>query len=114
MKIQTVIQKMYEAVMGANKTIGYHLLQQQRNILHKGLEAFAEVMDASLMEEKVGSMLPVRLWIKLKKIDGTFIYTHTQTLVSLNNIPQKGQLLRIKYLPENLSAILIIAIISNH
>jgi len=100
--------------MGANKAIGYRLLQQQRNILHQGMEASAEVMDASLMEEKVGRMLPVRLWVKLRKADGSYIYTHTQTLVSLNNIPRKGQLLRIKYLPENLSAILIIAIISHH
>ncbi len=77
------------------------------------METSAEVIAASVFEDKVGSLLPIRLWVKLKKADGSFIYTHTLTLVPLNLIPGKGQKLRIKYLPENLSSILILAIISN-
>ena len=84
------------------------LLKQQRYLLHQGLETSAEVMGTSLTDDKVGSLLPVRLWLKLRKTDGSFIYTHTQTLVPLNHIPGKGQRLRIKYLPENLSHILIL------
>ena len=84
------------------------LLKQQRYLLQQGLETSAEVMDTSLTEDKVGSLFPVRLMLKLRKTDGSFIYTQTQTLVPLNNIPGKGQSLRIKYQPENLSLILIL------
>ena len=83
-------------------------LQQQRRLLHDGLETSAEVMGTTLSEEKVGSLLPVRLWLKLRKSDGSYIYTHAQTLVSLDHIPGKGQTLRIKYLPENLSLVMIL------
>ena len=84
------------------------LLKQQRYLLHQGLETSAEVMGTSLTDDKVGSLLPARLWLELRKTDGSFIYTHTQTLVPLNHLPGKRQRLRIKYLPENLSHILIL------
>jgi hypothetical protein len=93
---------------GERKAEKLKLLQQQRMLLHLGLEATAEVMDTSLFEDRVGSLLPVRLWLKLKKSDGSFIYTHTHSLVSSGHIPSKGQVLHIKYLPENLSAVLIL------
>lgn len=85
------------------------LLQLQRILLRQGLEATAEVMDTTLTEDRVGSLLPVRLWLKLKKADGSFIYTHTLTLASLSHLPGKGQILRIRYLPEDMSSVLILA-----
>jgi hypothetical protein len=84
------------------------LLKQQRYLLHHGLETSAEIMSVSVIEDKVGNLFPVRLLLKLRKTDGSFIYTQTQTLVPLNHIPGKGQSLRIKYLPEDLSHILIL------
>lgn len=84
------------------------LLNQHRFLLHQGMETFAEVMQASLSEDKVGRLFPVRLWLKLRKNDGSFIYTHTQTLVPFGQIPGKGDALRIKYLPDDLSHILIL------
>ena len=84
------------------------LLQQQRYLLHQGIEASAEIMETVLFEDKVRNMLPVRLWIRLKKADGTFIYTLTYTLITQNHIPGKGQIVKIKYLPDNLSTILIL------
>ena len=92
----------------SRKSEKFRLLQQQRHLLHEGLEATAEVIDASLFDEKVGSMFPVRLWLKLKKKDGCFIYTHANTLLPFNSLPGKGQMLRIKYFPENLSVVLIL------
>ena len=86
----------------------FNLVQQQRFLLRQGLEATAEVMDASLIDEKVGSQFPVRLWLKLRKSDGSYIYTYSNTLVPLSHVPGKGEVLRIKYLPDNLSIILII------
>lgn len=93
---------------GDRKAGQLKLLQQQRMLLHTGIEATAEVMNTTLFEDRVGSMLPVRLWLKLKKADGSIVYTHTQSLVTPRQIPGKGQVLRIKYLPENMSSILIL------
>ena len=84
------------------------LLRQQRYLLHHGMETSAEVMGTSLTDDKVGSLLAIQLWLKLRKTDGSFVYTHTQTLVPLNDIPANGKKLRIKYLPENLNYILIL------
>ncbi len=102
------IRRIYSIISGQGKTHKFHLLRQQHYLLHQGMEATAEVMESTLFEEKVGSMFPVKLWIKLKKADGTYIYIHTNTLVTLNHIPFTGQSLRIMYAPKDLSAILIL------
>jgi hypothetical protein len=94
--------------VSGQKITKLQLLQQQHVLLHQGLETTAEVMDAALQNNTVGDMLLVKLWLKLKKTDGSFSYTHTQTLLSLRNLPGKGQLLRIKYLPEDLSSVVIV------
>jgi hypothetical protein len=108
MKFNSPVSWLGKIFAGERKAEKLRLLQQQRMLLHQGLEATAEVMDTTLFDDKVGSMFLVKLWLKLKKADGSFIYTHTHSLVSFGHIPGKGQLLRIKYLPENLSAILIL------
>ena len=107
MKLNSLVQWTYKWFSG-NNAKGLNLLLHQRLLLHQGIVATAEVIEASLSEDKVGSLLPVRLWLKLKKTDGSFIYTHTLTLVSLKDIPVGGQTLRIKYLPDNLSSVVIL------
>jgi hypothetical protein len=108
MKFNSPIVWFGKVFTGERRAEKLRLLQQQRMLLHQGLEATAEVMDTTLFDDKVGSMFPIRLWLKLKKADGSFIYTHTRSLVSISHIPVRGQVLRIKYLPENLSAVLIL------
>lgn len=98
---------MTDWVLGKNNK-RYRLLQNQRLLLRQGVLATAEVMETSLTDEKIGNLLPVRLWLKLKKADGSLIYTHAVTLVSLKNIPLIGQVLKIKYMPDNLSSVIIL------
>ena len=107
MKILQAIHKAYEILVGTDRLKAYRFLQQQRQLLYSGIEVSAEVMDISLMQKAIGTMHLVRLCIKLKKADDSFIYIPTKALVSLNNIPQKGQLLRIKYFPEDLSSVMV-------
>lgn len=85
----------------------FRLLQQQRLLLQKGTETTAEIIDAAFFEDKTGSLLPMRLWVKLKIADGSFIYTHVSTVVNYNQVPGKGATVKIKYLPGNFSSILI-------
>ena len=49
-----------------------NLLGQQRILLSSGLEAAAELMETSLYKDRLGSMLKMRLWLKLKKCEGSF------------------------------------------
>ncbi|HWR33231.1 MAG TPA: hypothetical protein VN451_06890 [Chitinophagaceae bacterium] len=107
MKFTSLVRRMYKWASGKNAE-RFRLLQSQRLLLRQGIVATAEVIETSLAEESVGNLLPVRLWLKLKKADGSFIYTHTITLVPLKDIPVGGQILRIKYLPENLSSVIIL------
>lgn len=87
----------------------FRLLQQQRLLLQKGTETTAEIMDAAFFEDNTGSLLPMRLWVKLKKADGSFIYTHASTVVNYKQVPGKGETVKIKYLPDNFSSILILS-----
>jgi len=107
MKIVQAINKLYEILIGAGELKAYRLLQQQRELLYRGIEVTAEVIDISLLQKAVGTMHLIRLCIKLKKTDGSFIYIPTEALVPLNSIPQKGQWLRIKYFPEDLSSVMV-------
>ena len=102
------IRRIFSIISGKRQTDKFHLLQQQHYLLHQGMDATAEVIETALFEEKVGCMFPVKLWIKLKKADGSYIYFHTNTLVTLSHIPFTGQNLRIKYAPRDLSTILIL------
>ena len=108
MKLARIVHSIYEVLAGTETKRAYRLLHQQRQLLYRGIEVSAEVMDIASMKKGPGAMHLIQLWIKLKKADGSFVYTHTYTLVTLNSIPQKGQSLRIKYLPENLSCVLLL------
>ena len=89
-----------------NETV--QLLQQQREILHHGIEGFAEVIHLHAYERQAGKLLQVQLWLKLKKPDGCFIYTHSRTLINNNHIPERGTILRVRYIPQNLSSVIIV------
>jgi hypothetical protein len=108
MKLLEALLKFHQLFFGNERIKSLRLLQQQRFLLRQGTEATAEVMETLLFDEKQGNVSPVRLWLKLKKADGTLIYTHTYTLVNLDHVPGKGETIRLKYLPDNLSTILIL------
>jgi len=105
---KTALLHITRFVSGNRRSERLQLLKHQRLLLRSGLEATAEVMDAVLFEDRVGSQLPIKLWIKLKKVDGSFLFTHTKTLVPISKIPSKGQLLQIKYIPGDIDSIVIL------
>jgi hypothetical protein len=108
MKLKPLMVWLSKLVSGERNTEKLQLLQHQRILLRQGLEGTAEIIDTSVAADKIGNMLPVRLWLKLKITDGSFIFTHTKTLLQLRQVPVKGQVVRIKYLPENLSSVLVL------
>lgn len=84
------------------------LLNQQQNLLYHGFEASAEVLDSTILKKRIGNLQLIKIWIKLRKDEGHHIYTHSQALVNSNILLQKGQLVRVKYFPDDLSSILIL------
>lgn len=93
---------------GRGRTQQLRLLKQQRQLLHTGMETTAEVLNSTIESETVGNLLPVSLWLRLKQSDGSYCYIKSKTLVPLRQLPVIGQLLRIRYSPENPANVLII------
>lgn len=84
------------------------MLKQQRMLLYHGHETTAEVISPVIVNDKIGNMFPILVWLRLRKPDGSYTFTDTYSLVSGEQIPGTGQLLRIKYMPDNISVILIL------
>jgi len=109
MKWQILISSLQQFLFNNRRVETLQMLKQQRFLLHQGLETTAEIMETMQTDEQVGSLLPVRLWIKMRNVDGSFTYLHTHSMIMMKHIPEKGQVVHIKYLPGKLSNILILS-----
>src|SRR5678816_2308960 len=109
MKWQILISSLQQFLFFIIRIEAIQMLKQQRFLLHQGLETTAEIMETMQTDEQIGSLLPVRLWIKMRNVDGSFIYLHTHSMIMMKHIPEKGQVVHIKYLPGKLSNILILS-----
>jgi hypothetical protein len=85
----------------------FDILERQRELIHFGIETSAEILDVFAYKDKVGSMRTIRLWVKIRKPDGSFFFTYTHSLAPDKSLPVKGQILRIRYFPDNLSSVVI-------
>jgi hypothetical protein len=93
---------------GDGKARKLQLLWEQCQILCNGVEASAEVINACSQNDVVGNLVEIKLMLKLKKTDGSYVYTNTATLVSLRQLPGKGDLLHIKYIPGCMQTVVIL------
>lgn len=84
------------------------LLKKLNQLVSDGIETQVEVLDTKVEEERIGKLYEVQLWVRFQKSDHTFIYTHCKTLLQWNKIPTKGQILKVRYLPENLNSVLLV------
>ena len=85
-----------------------HRLQQQYSLSLAGIHTTAEIIALSVSKKGVARRSYVRLWIKLKKEDGSFIYTFTQTEPATPMSLSKGQVIQVKYLPGDPNSILVL------
>ena len=93
--------------LGLNREL-LQLLEQQQLLLHSGIDGSAEVIRTTLFDKTIRCMHQVQLWLKLKKADGSYIYTHANTLVFYSDIPAAGSMLRVRYSPDNLKVVVIL------
>lgn len=80
----------------------------QKEILKIGIESTAEIYETKIIEQRIGKLFPVQLSLKLLITHDKYIYTKSNTLISINKIPKKGDVIRIKYLPNNWENIVIL------
>ncbi|HMX77034.1 MAG TPA: hypothetical protein PK695_12480 [Chitinophagaceae bacterium] len=99
------LKKMFTSDDKAKKL---QLLREQRQILCNGVQTTAEVIDTGMQNDIVGNMVQIRLMLKLKKADGSYLYSNTASLVTLRHLPGKGDLLHIKYIPDSLDMVVIL------
>ncbi|MGC4101309.1 hypothetical protein [Ferruginibacter sp.] len=107
MKLARYISLLAFLTVSTEKKELRQLLRQQRHVLHTGLEGHAEVIHATPFNRYIGRLQQVQLWLKLKKTDGNYMYTHSNTLVNGACIPQCGHVVRIRYVPGKPEVVII-------
>lgn len=82
-------------------------LQWQSYLLHSGIPATAEVLDISVKKSDVPDFVMVNMWVKLKHQDNITVQrVHSQ--INKNMLPRKDQVIHIKFLPENMSQVIVL------
>ena len=90
-----------------NRRLIYEQLQWQRFLLRTGVPATAQILDMVEENDQLFGYVQLRLWMMLK-IKGVVTYRHAQTLLSKEQKPLIGDMVHIRYCPDDLSRILIV------
>ena len=85
----------------------YEQLQWQRFLLRTGVPATAHILDMVEEQDDLYGYVQLRMWVMLK-IKGVIVYRHVQTLLNINQIPGIGDMIHIRYCPDDLSRIVIV------
>lgn len=85
----------------------YEQLQWQRFLLRTGVPATAQILDMVEENNQLPGYVQLRMWVMLK-IKGVVTYRHIQTLLSQDQKPLVGDIIHIRYCPDDLSRILIV------
>jgi hypothetical protein len=90
-----------------NRRLIYEQLQWQRFLLRTGVPATAHILDMVEENDQLLDYVQLRMWVMLK-IKGVVTYWHMQTILSKEQTPQIGDVVHIRYCPDDLSRILIV------
>jgi len=82
-------------------------LQWQSYLLQSGIPARAEVLELSVKDSVLHDYLVVYMWLNFKYQDRV-IYQQVGTQINRKMLPKKNQLIHIKFLPENISQVLVL------
>lgn len=85
----------------------YEQLQWQRFLLRTGVPATVQILDMVEENDQLLGYVQLRMWVELK-IKGVVTYRHIQTLLSREQTPHVGDIVHIRYCPDDLSRILIV------
>lgn len=85
----------------------YEQLQWQRFLLRTGVPATAHILDMVEENDQLPDYVQLRMWVEMKT-KGVVTYRHIQTLLNRESKPQIGDIIHIRYCPDDLSRILIV------
>lgn len=91
----------------ADRSRSLEQLQWQRYLLHTGIPATAKVLDMIQEKSEMQEYVLIRIWVMMKA-SGNISYQHIQTLVSKKDIPSVGQIINIRYCPDNITNVIIV------
>ena len=98
----------FTLMIGRRRAEHLRLAKQLHLLRYKGIETTAELIDVTMLEYKTGNNIPLLLWVRMEMPEKSLVYTHAYTLVSRSGMPHRGEKLRIKYLPDDISTVLIV------
>lgn len=83
------------------------LLKKHHAILEQGITIHTEVSHCYVCGIELAGYVVARLRLKIRLPDDTIVATHTSTLVSQPLLPRDGQRVQIKFLPGDLSQVVL-------
>ena len=91
----------------SNRRRIYDQLQWQRFLLRTGVPGTARVLD--MVEEKgpVLGYVQIRFWVMLK-VKGNITYRHIQTILNKDNLPSVGDIIAIRFCPDDMSKVIVL------
>ena len=102
-----LLQSFNRLLQKNNRRLIYEQLQWQRFLLRTGVPATAHILDMVEENDQLLGYVQLRMWVMLK-IKGVVTYRHMQTLLSKEQKPLVGDMVHIRYCPDDLSRILIV------
>lgn len=91
----------------SSRRLLYEQLQWQRFLLRTGVPASIQILDMVEEGEQLFGYVQVRMWVQLK-IKGVVTYRHMQTMLSKEQKLCIGDIVHIRYCPDDLSRIMIV------
>lgn len=84
----------------------YGQLQQQRILLQQGIAAQARIIEIEEKAELIKGYVRLRAWVMIR-LQEKLLYQQVHTMVTVDKVPEAGEVVRIRILPENTASILI-------
>ena len=83
-------------------------LQQQRFLLRSGMQGVADVVEVQRKTCRVNDLVEIKLAVGIHKPDGRVMFAESYSVVNINKVPFPGEKLRIWFIPQDTSYILIL------
>jgi hypothetical protein len=83
-------------------------LQQQRFLLRTGMQAVADVVEIQKKGIKINNLVEIKLVLSIHRSNGQIMLAESYSIVNIDKIPFQGQKLKIWFIPQDTSYILIL------
>lgn len=103
-----IVQNLFGFLLGTSFKRRDEMLRKQQQLLKFGKMTVAEVLQVRVEEERIGILFPMTLWLNISYDKGRYEIIQANTLAPLDQLPEKGKSIQIKYLPDDPSTVLLL------